>query len=64
MSLRRFGVWTNLTISAALMLLVWTLLVWVASRPALRGLIDLTPQRAHPCPACGGGGGWLGAGGV
>jgi hypothetical protein len=47
MSLRRFSVWTNLAISAALMLLVWTLLVWVASRPALRGLIDLTPQRVN-----------------
>jgi len=47
MSLRRFGVWTNLAISSVLMLLVWTLIVWVASRPALRGLIDLTPQRVN-----------------
>ena len=47
MSLRRFGVWTNLLVSSVLMLAVWTLLVWVSSRPALRGLIDLTPQRAN-----------------
>lgn len=47
MSLRRFGIWTNLAISAVLMLLVWALLVWVASRPALRALIDLTPNRIN-----------------
>lgn len=47
MNLRRFGVWTNLAIGALLMLLVWAMLVWVASRPALRVLIDLTPQRVN-----------------
>lgn len=47
MNLRRFGVWTNLAISAALMLCVWVLLVWVASRPAFRILIDMTPQSAN-----------------
>lgn len=47
MSLRRFGVWTNLLISAVLMLTVWALLVWVASRPALRGLIDMTPHKVN-----------------
>lgn len=47
MNLRRFGVWTNLAISAALMLLLWALFVWVASRPALRTLVDLTPQRIN-----------------
>ena len=47
MNLRRFGIWTNLAVSAVLMLLVWALLVWVASRPALRALIDLTPQRIN-----------------
>jgi len=47
MSLRRFGVWTNLLVSAVLMLAVWTLLVWVASRPALRGLIDMSPDQTN-----------------
>jgi hypothetical protein len=46
-NLRRLGVWANLAISAVLALLVWVLLVWVASRPSLRGLIDLTPQRVN-----------------
>ncbi|MCK5941550.1 MAG: Gldg family protein [Planctomycetes bacterium] len=47
MNVRRLGVWTNLLISAVLALLVWVLLVWVASRPGLRALIDLTPQRVN-----------------
>ena len=47
MNLRRFGVWANLAISAALMLVVWTLLVWVSSRPTLRALVDMTPQRVN-----------------
>lgn len=47
MNLRRFGVWTNLAISAVLMLVVWVLVVWVASRPAFRVLIDMTPQQAN-----------------
>lgn len=47
MSGRRLGVWANLLVSAALALAVWVLLVWVASRPGLRALIDLTPQRSN-----------------
>ena len=38
MNARRLGVWANLAISAGLALLVWVLLVWVASRPGLRSL--------------------------
>jgi len=44
---RRFVAWGNLAVSAVLMLLVWALLVFVASRPALKALIDLTPQRIN-----------------
>jgi hypothetical protein len=51
MNLRRFGIWTNLAISAVLMLLVWVLVVWVASRPAFRVLIDMTPQKANTVSA-------------
>lgn len=51
MNLRRFGVWTNLCISAVLMLAVWVLLVWVASRPTFRVLIDMTPQSANTVSA-------------
>jgi hypothetical protein len=51
MNLRRFGIWTNLAISAALMLLVWVLVVWVASRPAFRVLIDMTPQQVNSVSA-------------
>ena len=47
MNVRRLGVWANLLVSAALALLVWALLVWVASRPGLRALVDLTPQRVN-----------------
>lgn len=47
MSQRRFVSWGNLAVSAVLMLLVWALLVFVASRPALKALIDLTPQRIN-----------------
>lgn len=47
MNARRLGVWANLAISAGLALLVWVLLVWVASRPGLRSLVDLTPQRVN-----------------
>lgn len=42
--LGRFAAWGNLLLTAALMLVVWALLVFVASRPALSRLIDLTPQ--------------------
>ncbi|HEB52875.1 MAG TPA: hypothetical protein ENI87_06445 [bacterium] len=45
--MRRFGVWTNLVLGGVLMLCVWALFVWAASRPALRVLIDLTPQRTN-----------------
>ncbi len=44
MNRRRFGVLANLLATAVLMLVVWVMLVWVASRPALKSLIDLTPQ--------------------
>lgn len=47
MKSRRFVSWGNLAVSAVLMLLVWALLVFVASRPALKALIDLTPQRIN-----------------
>lgn len=47
MNVRRLGVWANLAISALLALVVWVLLVWVASRPGLRTLIDMTPQRVN-----------------
>jgi len=44
---QRFVSWGNLAVSAVLMLAVWALLVFVASRPALKALIDLTPQRIN-----------------
>lgn len=44
MNRRRLQVFASLLAAAALMLVVWVLLVWVASRPALKRLIDLTPQ--------------------
>jgi hypothetical protein len=44
---RRLAVRANLLVGALLMLVVWVLLVWVASRPALRRLIDLTPQQVN-----------------
>ncbi|MEC7726968.1 MAG: hypothetical protein VYD05_15705, partial [Planctomycetota bacterium] len=47
MNVRRLGVWANLAVSAALALLVWVLLVWVASRPGFRSLMDMTPQRVN-----------------
>ena len=47
MKLRRFGLLANLALGGLLMLAVWVLLVWVASRPALKTLIDLTPQRVN-----------------
>jgi hypothetical protein len=37
----------NLLVASVLMLTVWLLLVWVAARPALKTLIDLTPQRIN-----------------
>lgn len=47
MKVRRLAVFGNLAIGGVLMLAIWVLLVWVASRPALKGLIDLTPQRVN-----------------
>ncbi len=47
MNLRRFAAVGNLLIAAVLMLAVWALLAWVASRPALKSLIDLTPQAVN-----------------
>lgn len=44
---RRLVALGNLLAAALLMLAVWLLLVWVASRPALKTLIDLTPQRIN-----------------
>ncbi len=47
MNLRRYAARANLLIAAVLMLAVWVLIVWVASRPALKCLIDLTPQSVN-----------------
>jgi hypothetical protein len=47
MRLRRFRLLGNLLVAALLMLATWVLLVWVASRPAFKRLIDLTPQRIN-----------------
>lgn len=44
---RRFAAVGSLAAAALLMLAVWVLLVWVASRPALKTLVDLTPQRVN-----------------
>ena len=45
MRLRKIGLWANLVLSAALMLAVWALMVWVGSRPGIKTLVDLTPQQ-------------------
>lgn len=42
---RRLGQWTHLLVGSALMFAVWVLLVWVGSRPGLKGLIDMSPQQ-------------------
>lgn len=47
MNARRFASWVNLLIAAVLALAVWVLLVWTASRPAFKTLIDLTPQAVN-----------------
>ncbi|MCR9244154.1 MAG: GldG family protein [bacterium] len=47
MKLSRIAGLTNLVLAAVLMLAVWLLVVYVASRPALRTLIDLTPQSVN-----------------
>lgn len=47
MRVRRAASLLNLAIAGVLMLVIWMLLVYVASRPALRTLIDLTPQQLN-----------------
>lgn len=47
MKSRRLAVVGKLMLAGLLMLVVWVLLVWVASRPALKVLVDLTPQRIN-----------------
>ena len=47
MKIRRFALFANLLLGGVLMLAVWVMVVWVASRPALKQLIDLTPQRVN-----------------
>lgn len=44
---RRLVLLGRLALGGVLMLAVWALLVWVASRPALKALFDLTPQRVN-----------------
>ena len=44
---RRFALVGNLLFGAVLLLVVWALLVYVASRPACKTLIDLTPQQVN-----------------
>jgi hypothetical protein len=44
---RRWLLLGNLLLGGVLMLLVWALLVWVGSRPALKALVDLTPQQTN-----------------
>lgn len=47
MIVRRFALFGNLALGAVLLLVVWALLVYVASRPVLKSLIDLTPQKVN-----------------
>lgn len=47
MKARRLGLWLQLLFGGCLMLAAWVLLVWVSARPALKGLIDLTPQAVN-----------------
>jgi hypothetical protein len=47
MRLRRWATLLNLLLAAVLMFGVWVLLVFAASRPALRTLIDLTAQQLN-----------------
>jgi len=44
---RRFGLWLQLIVGGALLLVFWALLVWASARPALKALIDLTPQQVN-----------------
>lgn len=47
MNLRRYVARANLFVAAVLMLAVWMLIVWVASRPAFKAMVDLTPQSVN-----------------
>ncbi len=47
MNLRRFAAWGNLLVAAVLALALWVLLVWTASRPTFKALVDLTPQAVN-----------------
>lgn len=47
MSPRRFGLVAQLVVGGLLLLAFWALLVWVSSRPALKALVDLTPQQVN-----------------
>lgn len=47
MKARSLGLWLQLLLGGVLMLAVWVLFVWVSARPALKGLIDLTPQQVN-----------------
>jgi hypothetical protein len=44
---KRLRLAAQLLLGGALMLAIWALLVWVASRPALKRMIDLTPQQVN-----------------
>jgi hypothetical protein len=44
---KRLRLAAQLLFGGVLMLAIWALLVWVASRPALKGMIDLTPQQVN-----------------
>lgn len=47
MRARRLTLVLRLSLAATLMLAVWVLFVWAASRPAWKALIDLTPQQVN-----------------
>lgn len=47
MNYHRYKTVGSLLAGGVLMLGIWVLLVFVASRPALKGLIDMTPQRVN-----------------
>jgi hypothetical protein len=47
MKARTVGLWLQLVVAGALLLVLWALLVWTSSRPALKALVDLTPQQVN-----------------
>ncbi|MBL8751726.1 MAG: Gldg family protein [Planctomycetes bacterium] len=51
MKWKSLGLWVNLLVGGALALAIWVLMAWVASRPALRTLVDLTPQQSSSVDA-------------